>query len=99
MTECEIRLNGVTTPEECFRRFFEATAGLVPDYGGRNLDAVHDDLGDIDAPLTLIFTEVDQAADALGRWFDRFVAMLAASIKRSGNLLTIVLRGTAARET
>jgi len=94
--ELLISMAGVDSPEEFYRRFFEVTAGAVPDYGGRNLDALHDDLGDTEGPLTLVLTEVDQVSSALGRWFDRLVATLARSIRRSGNQLTVVLRGSEA---
>ena len=95
MAECTVPLSQVTTPEECYERFIEATRGYVHDYGGRNLDAIHDDLGDIEQPLTLIFTEVDQASEALGTWFDRFVSTIVASIRRSEGRLTVVFRGAA----
>jgi RNAse (barnase) inhibitor barstar len=88
-----VDITDVTSPEGFFDVFFAATAGLVPDYGGRNLDALIDDLADIEARLTLVLVGCGQAATVLGDWLDRLLGSLALAIARSDNKLTVVLQG------
>lgn len=45
-------------------------ASFMPDYGGRNLDALHDDPRDLSEPLTVVWRFSGQARAALGAWFD-----------------------------
>ncbi len=44
----EIVLDGpsMNAPEDFYAQFFGAAQGLMPDYGGRNLDALDDDLSE-----------------------------------------------------
>jgi RNAse (barnase) inhibitor barstar len=74
--------------------FFPATAGIVPDYGGRNLDALLDDLGDVEQPITLIIEGIGAAYLNLGDWLDRLLGVLGSATSRSQGRVTIVLRST-----
>ena len=56
--------------------FFAATKGLVPDYGGRNLDALNDDLRDLHEPLELTLMSAEHARRELGPWFDKVLHVL-----------------------
>jgi RNAse (barnase) inhibitor barstar len=38
----------IRSPEEFYAAFFEHTAHLIPDFGGRNLDALVDDLRELE---------------------------------------------------
>ena len=74
----EVTLDGtaIGSREEFYAAFFEATAGVVPDYGGRNLDALVDDLREVEQPLTITWVRADASRDALGEWFERVVSAL-----------------------
>jgi RNAse (barnase) inhibitor barstar len=94
--EFVIGLAEVTNPEQFYEAFFSATNGVVPDYGGRNLDALIDDLGAVEEPVTVILEDSGVAAPALGDWLDKLLGSLAIAVDRSGGLLTIVIRGATA---
>ena len=48
----QITLDGSTMSgqDEFYRQFFAQAVSVMPDYGGRNLDALHDDLRDLVSP-------------------------------------------------
>jgi RNAse (barnase) inhibitor barstar len=75
----EIVLDGRTmnSPNDFFEQFFAFTRGLIPDYGGRNLDALDEDLSELGEPLTVRWTHSTDARARLGDWFDRCYATLA----------------------
>lgn len=60
----------LTSPEAFYEQFFRVTEGLIPDYGGRNLDALNDDLRDLAEPLELTITNSAEAVAHLGDWFE-----------------------------
>jgi RNAse (barnase) inhibitor barstar len=66
MVNVTIEVGEVATPDEFYDALFAAAAGPVPDYGGRNLDALIDDLGDVAEPITLTLAGTDRAAKRLG---------------------------------
>jgi RNAse (barnase) inhibitor barstar len=74
----EVALDGSTiaTPEDFYRQFFAGVLGIVPDYGGRNLDALNDDLRDLTEPLSIVWIGSTAAREALGEWFDRCIRVL-----------------------
>jgi RNAse (barnase) inhibitor barstar len=88
MIECVIRAGNVRTPED-FYEFFAATRSVVPDYGGRNLDALLDDLGDIGEDVAVVIRGLEVVQPALGDWTDRLVGTLVAAISRSNGRLTL----------
>jgi RNAse (barnase) inhibitor barstar len=73
-----ITLDGdsICDPADFYASFFNATAGMIPDYGGRNLDALADDLRELDQPLRVVWLHSAASKAALGEWFDRVVAAL-----------------------
>jgi RNAse (barnase) inhibitor barstar len=75
----EIVLDGRTmnSPLDFYEQFFESARGLMPDYGGRNLNALHDDLGELGEPLTVRWTHSADARARLGNWFDLCHATLS----------------------
>jgi RNAse (barnase) inhibitor barstar len=95
--EFVISLASLATPDEFYADFFARMQGSVPDYGGRNLDALLDDLGDVERPVTLVFEGLRDAYLNLGDWLDQLLGTLASSTWRSGGRVTIVLR--AAQDT
>jgi RNAse (barnase) inhibitor barstar len=52
----ERTLDGQTirSRDEFYGQFFSAVEGLMPDYGGRNLDALNDDPSELAEPLTIV---------------------------------------------
>jgi RNAse (barnase) inhibitor barstar len=88
----EISLDGRTmrSPDDFYAQFFAATRGLLPDYGGRNLDALHDDLRDLTEPLTVIWRESDAAKQQLGDWFNRCLDVLRE--REEWQPVTVLLR-------
>jgi RNAse (barnase) inhibitor barstar len=52
------------------------TAGVVRDNGGRNLDALNDDLRDLAEPLTILWADSGRARAAIGDWFEKCVDVL-----------------------
>ena len=74
----EIGLDGsaMTAPEQFYDAFFAAAAGVLPDYGGRNLDALNDDLRELSEPLIIVWENSDGARNRLGEWFERCVSTL-----------------------
>jgi len=58
---CEIDLTGLDSREELHRRLREALP--LPDWYGNNLDALHDALGEMEAPLELIFRNAAGASE------------------------------------
>jgi RNAse (barnase) inhibitor barstar len=73
-----ITLDGdsISEPADFYSAFFHATAGLIPDYGGRNLDALVDDLRELNEPLMVVWVHSAASRAALGDWFGRVVAAL-----------------------
>ena len=68
--------------EDCYREFFRATEGLVPDLGGREnwtLDGLNDDLRELSEPLFVVIDNSEAASRELGEWFWRFVSTLSES--------------------
>jgi RNAse (barnase) inhibitor barstar len=45
----------ISEPAEFYDQFFVASAGVVPDHGGRNLDALADDMSEVEQPLTIVW--------------------------------------------
>jgi RNAse (barnase) inhibitor barstar len=74
----EIELDGRTMSNamDFYDQFFAATEELLPDYGGRNLDPLNDDLRELSEPLTIHWLSSAEAANRLGDWFDRCYATL-----------------------
>lgn len=74
----DVTLDGaaIRSPADFYSVFFIATAGLIPDYGGRNLDALVDDLRELQEPLRITWTDSGTSRAALGDWFDRILAAL-----------------------
>lgn len=74
----EIVLDGRTmnSPLDFYEQFFESARALMPDYGGRNLDALDEDLGELHEPLTVHWTHSADARASLGDWFERCCATL-----------------------
>jgi RNAse (barnase) inhibitor barstar len=68
--------NAIGEPADFYSAFFHATAGLIPDYGGRNLDALVDDLRELDEPLEVVWVHSAASRAALGDWLERVVAAL-----------------------
>ena len=48
----------------------------LPDYYGRNLDALYDCLTDIFEPVTLLIVDADRLEPALGDYADKLIATL-----------------------
>jgi RNAse (barnase) inhibitor barstar len=67
----EVLLDGsaMKTESDFYDQFFAAVRDLMPDYGGRNLDAVNDDLRELSEPLTVRWVKSSEAASHLGEWF------------------------------
>lgn len=42
-------------PMDFYVEFFGKAGNLLPDYGGRNLDALHDSLRELHEPLTVVW--------------------------------------------
>lgn len=65
----EIELDGRTMSNamDFYDKFFAATKGLLPDYGGRNLDALNDDLRELSEPLTIHWLSSAEAGESSGR--------------------------------
>ena len=74
----KITLDGskMTRPDEFYRQVFAQAASVMPDYGGRNLDALHDDLRDLSEPLTIVWESSGEARSTLGDWFDDVLSVL-----------------------
>lgn len=88
----EITLDGRTirSPDEFYEHFFSAVDGLVPDHGGRNLDALNDDLRELAEPLTIVWTHADESSRALGDWFGGCLGVLLE--RDTGAGVTVILR-------
>ncbi len=67
----------IQTPSDFFDQFFDRAMDLLPDYGGRNLDALDEDLGELREPLRLVWTDSENSRTHLGDWFDRCLETLA----------------------
>ena len=81
-------LNGAAiTDRKTFYDALEAHLEL-PDYFGRNLDALHDVLGDLLAaqPRTLEIVGTETLLRSLGRYGEAFLHMLDDTAKESGRL-------------
>ena len=90
----EITLDGIEmhSPGDFYRELFASTHGIVPDYGGRNLDALHDDLRDTSQPLTIIWLNSERARVQLGEWFDRVLEVLSERPPEDAHPITVLLR-------
>jgi len=73
-----VTLDGSTmaVPADFYDQFFAAVRDVMPDYGGRNLDALVDDLRELSDPLEVVWGAADQARLRLGEWMDRCIAAL-----------------------
>ena len=91
MAEVVIDVAAVSTATELFDALFRAAGSDVPDYGGRNLDALLDDLGDAASPLTVVLSGVGRT-QLDPEWLDRLLGTLAAATSRSGGRVSVVLR-------
>jgi RNAse (barnase) inhibitor barstar len=67
----------IRTPDDFYVQFFDVMRGLIPDYGGRNLDALNDDLRELKKPLTLRWRDSASSREQLGEWFERCVDVLS----------------------
>jgi RNAse (barnase) inhibitor barstar len=74
----EVTLNGaaIRSPGDFYSEFFTKASGIVPDYGGRNLDALVDDLRELGQPLRITWKESTSSRAALGEWFDAVLGAL-----------------------
>ena len=77
MADRELDGRQLTSPPAFYERFFSVTAGLLPDYGGRNLDALNDDLRELSEPLTLVVRHSSVARAHLGGWLDDCLSVFA----------------------
>jgi RNAse (barnase) inhibitor barstar len=68
--------NSIGEPADFYSAFYHAMADLIPDYGGRNLDALVDGLRELDEPLEVVWVHSAASRAALGDWFERVVAAL-----------------------
>jgi RNAse (barnase) inhibitor barstar len=62
----------------------------MADYGGRNLDALNDDLRELEEPLTIIWTYSGESSRNLGAWFGRCLSVLLE--REMGAAVTVLLR-------
>lgn len=77
------------TQSDFYDLFFAAVQGLMPDYGGRNLDGVNDDLRELSEPLTIRWVKSEEAASHLGEWFDRICSALRT--EQANHRVTLIL--------
>lgn len=72
-----LQLDGIKTPDDFYEQFFaRVPRSVVPDYGGRNLDALNDDLRDLSEPLTVVWKDSALSREHLGDWFGRCLEVL-----------------------
>jgi len=90
MEERSLDGRAIRTPDEFYDAFISAVDGLMPDYGGRNLDALNDDLRELEEPLKVIWTHAGESRRSLGEWFGRCLAVLLE--REMGAPVTVVLR-------
>jgi len=88
----EVILDGTTmqTMPECLEQIFNGLAGLIPDPGGRNLDALHEDLLELSEPVVIRWVNSDAARQELFSMVDRTVDMLRSQSNRD-NPITLFL--------
>jgi RNAse (barnase) inhibitor barstar len=72
-------------------QFFAQAVSVIPDYGGRNLDALHDDLRDLTEPLTIVWECSGDARTLLGQWFEKVLSVLRERDARD-QPVTVLLR-------
>jgi RNAse (barnase) inhibitor barstar len=68
--------SSIRTTSDFYAQFFAVMEGLMPDYGGRNLDAIHDDLRELTEPLTIRWMNSQESADNLLGLFDSICSVL-----------------------
>jgi RNAse (barnase) inhibitor barstar len=90
MTEIILDGREMQTTQDCLEQIFRATRGLMPDYGGRNLDALNDDLRELSEPLTIRWLHSEVARTSLFGWFDLVVSVLTAQEQRD-HAVTLIL--------
>jgi RNAse (barnase) inhibitor barstar len=90
MNERTLEGQTIKSPDEFYEQFFAATAGLMPDHGGRNLDALNDDLRELAEPLTIVWTHAGESGRVLGEWFGQCLSVLLE--RDIGAPVTVVLR-------
>ena len=91
MAQVELDGAAIKTPQDFYEHFFRETRGLLPDHGGRNLDALNDDLRELPEPLTLIWTDSQASKASLGDWFDDCIEVLQD--REEGDLpITVLLQ-------
>mgnify|MGYP003290236567 CR=1 FL=1 len=69
-----------------------ASAMQFPAYYGKNLDALHDCLGECCEPTTLIVTHTDRLLRNLGDYGDTFLRVLTDSAESNKNLTVVLYR-------
>ncbi len=87
----EVVLHGSTikTATDFYDQFFAATEGLMADYGGRNLDAIVDDLRDRTEPPAIRWVDSRDSAASSSGWFHRICSALRND--QSAQLVTLIL--------
>jgi hypothetical protein len=93
VAERVISISDVATVEEFYSLLFASTNGVVLDHGSHNLDALLDDLADIEEPLTLVLEVSDQQPALPGDWRDALLWTLIRAARRSDSQFTLVVRG------
>jgi len=79
----------IRDPSDFYAAFFEVAAGLIPDYGGRNLEPIVDDLRELNEPLQVVWLQSAASKAALGDWFEQVVAALTNDGKNELVLLSL----------
>ena len=77
-------LSEVTTKEELQEVLVKELP--LPDYYGRNLDALHDVLSESSSDWSIIFYNTKRAAYKLGKYFDAFKRLCAEASEDEVNL-------------
>ena len=90
MNERVLDGRSIRTPDDFYSAFFSAVDGLMPDYGGRNLNALNDDLRELSEPLTIVWTHAGESSRGLGDWFGTCLSVLLE--REMGAPVTVHLR-------
>jgi RNAse (barnase) inhibitor barstar len=87
----EVLLDGslMKKQSDFYDLFFAAVKGLMPDYGGRNLNAVVDDLRELSEPMTIRWVKSKEAATHLGESFDPICSALRT--EQANHPVTLIL--------
>ena len=89
----EILLDGrrMTSRESAHQQLAQALD--FPSYYGRNLDALHDCLGDIDIPTQLVVRHAARMKEGLGAYGVVLLRVLEDAEQENKNLSLVVLEG------